>query len=165
MNTPMNPLGKVFNRDELQAIADLCVKYDTLCFADEVYQWLVYGNRKHIYIATLDGMAERTINIGSAGKTFSVTGWKTGWAVGPANLMDALQSFHHLTIRGGVSVMQEALAIAFEKRRSSLGVKKAITGSYQMKCKIKGTNWWSISKRPNWTCHARGWLLYRGEHL
>lgn len=121
MNTPMNPLGKVFNRDELQAIADLCVKYDTLCFADEVYQWLVYGNRKHIYIATLDGMAERTINIGSAGKTFSVTGWKTGWAVGPANLMDALQSFHHLTIRGGVSVMQEALAIAFEKEEELLG--------------------------------------------
>lgn len=61
---------------------------------------------KFCRLATLDGMAERTINIGSAGKTFSVTGWKTGWAVGPANLMDALQSFHHLTIRGGVSVMQ-----------------------------------------------------------
>lgn len=55
-------------------------------------------------------MAERTINIGSAGKTFSVTGWKTGWAVGPANLMDALQSFHHLTIRGGVSVLQVQFA-------------------------------------------------------
>ncbi|XP_022316015.2 kynurenine--oxoglutarate transaminase 3-like [Crassostrea virginica] len=122
VNTPMNPLGKVFNRDELQAIADLCVEHDSLCFADEVYQWLVYGEkRKHIHIASLDGMAERTINIGSAGKTFSVTGWKTGWAVGPSHLMDALQSFHHLTIRGGSSVLQEAVAIALEKEEQLLG--------------------------------------------
>uniref|UniRef100_A0A8B9JCP9 Kynurenine--oxoglutarate transaminase 3 n=1 Tax=Astyanax mexicanus TaxID=7994 RepID=A0A8B9JCP9_ASTMX len=76
INTPNNPIGKVFTRTELQAIADLCIKHDTLCFSDEVYEWLIYRGHKHVKIATLPGMWDRTITIGSAGKTFSVTGWK-----------------------------------------------------------------------------------------
>uniref|UniRef100_A0A8C6SJC9 Kynurenine--oxoglutarate transaminase 3 n=1 Tax=Neogobius melanostomus TaxID=47308 RepID=A0A8C6SJC9_9GOBI len=76
VNTPNNPIGKVFTRDELQMIADLCIKHDTLCFSDEVYEWLIYKGHQHIKIATLPGMWERTITVGSAGKTFSVTGWK-----------------------------------------------------------------------------------------
>ncbi|XP_073213235.1 kynurenine--oxoglutarate transaminase 3 isoform X2 [Lepidochelys kempii] len=80
LNTPHNPIGKVFTKEELQVIADLCIKHDTLCFSDEVYEWLVYKGNKHIKIATLPGMWERTITIGSAGKTYSVTGWKEALA-------------------------------------------------------------------------------------
>ncbi|XP_074455284.1 kynurenine--oxoglutarate transaminase 3 isoform X2 [Larus michahellis] len=80
LNTPHNPIGKVFTREELQVIADLCIKHDTLCISDEVYEWLVYKGNKHVKIATLPGMWERTITIGSAGKTYSVTGWKEALA-------------------------------------------------------------------------------------
>ncbi|XP_010972969.2 kynurenine--oxoglutarate transaminase 3 isoform X2 [Camelus dromedarius] len=80
LNTPHNPLGKVFTNSELQVIADLCIKYDTLCISDEVYEWLVYTGNKHLKIATFPGMWERTVTIGSAGKTFSVTGWKEALA-------------------------------------------------------------------------------------
>nr|XP_015107085.1 kynurenine--oxoglutarate transaminase 3 isoform X2 [Vicugna pacos] len=80
LNTPHNPLGKVFTSSELQVIADLCIKYDALCISDEVYEWLVYTGNKHLKIATFPGMWERTVTIGSAGKTFSVTGWKEALA-------------------------------------------------------------------------------------
>ncbi|XP_039072561.1 kynurenine--oxoglutarate transaminase 3 [Hyaena hyaena] len=80
LNTPHNPIGKVYTKEELQVIADLCIKYDTLCISDEVYEWLVYTGNKHVKIATFPGMWERTITIGSAGKTFSVTGWKEALA-------------------------------------------------------------------------------------
>ncbi|KAI8429455.1 hypothetical protein MSG28_000094 [Choristoneura fumiferana] len=94
LNTPHNPLGKVFDRRELEFIANLCKKHNVLCLSDEVYEWMVYEPHKHIRIATLPDMWERTITIGSAGKTFSVTGWKIGWAYGPANLMRNLQVVH-----------------------------------------------------------------------
>ncbi|XP_047397038.1 kynurenine--oxoglutarate transaminase 3 isoform X2 [Sciurus carolinensis] len=80
LNTPHNPFGKVYTKEELQVIADLCIKYDTLCISDEVYEWLVYTGNKHLKIATFPGMWERTVTIGSAGKTFSVTGWKEALA-------------------------------------------------------------------------------------
>ncbi|KAM9796504.1 kynurenine--oxoglutarate transaminase 3-like [Syngnathus typhle] len=76
INTPHNPIGKVFTKDELQMIADLCIKHDTLCFSDEVYEWMVYRGQQHHKIATFPGMWDRTITIGSAGKTFSITGWR-----------------------------------------------------------------------------------------
>ncbi|KAI3369085.1 hypothetical protein L3Q82_026048 [Scortum barcoo] len=82
INTPNNPVGKIFTRDELQMIADLCIKHDTLCFSDEVYEWLIYKGHQHVKIATLPGMWDRTITISSAGKTFSVTGWKEAVAQG-----------------------------------------------------------------------------------
>uniref|UniRef100_A0A672S6Q0 Kynurenine--oxoglutarate transaminase 3 n=1 Tax=Sinocyclocheilus grahami TaxID=75366 RepID=A0A672S6Q0_SINGR len=92
INTPNNPIGKIFSRSELQAIADLCIKHDTLCFSDEVYEWLAYKGHEHVKIATLPGMWDRTITIGSAGKTFSVTGWKLGWSIGPDHLIKHLQT-------------------------------------------------------------------------
>ncbi|XP_074025760.1 kynurenine aminotransferase-like [Leptinotarsa decemlineata] len=121
LNTPNNPLGKVFSQEELVHIADLCKKWNVLCVADEVYEWLVYKPLKHIRIATLPGMWERTITIGSAGKTFSVTGWKVGWAYGPANLMVNLQMIHQNSVYTGVTPIQEATAIAFEKEMERLG--------------------------------------------
>ncbi|XP_009633394.1 kynurenine--oxoglutarate transaminase 3 [Egretta garzetta] len=113
LNTPHNPIGKVFTREELQVIADLCIKYDTLCISDEVYEWLVYKGNKHIKIATLPGMWERTITIGSAGKTYSVTGWKLGWSIGPQNLIKHLQVVHQNTLYTCPTPLQEALAQAF----------------------------------------------------
>lgn len=76
LNTPNNPLGKVFSRAELELVASLCQQHDVVCITDEVYQWLVYDGCQHVSIATLPGMWERTLIIGSAGKTFSATGWK-----------------------------------------------------------------------------------------
>ncbi|XP_026709794.1 kynurenine--oxoglutarate transaminase 3 isoform X3 [Athene cunicularia] len=107
------PLRYVFNREELQVIADLCIKHDTLCISDEVYEWLVYKGNKHIKIATLPGMWERTVTIGSAGKTYSVTGWKLGWSIGPQNLIKHLQVVHQNTLYTCPTPLQEALAQAF----------------------------------------------------
>uniref|UniRef100_A0A8C8YZ51 Kynurenine--oxoglutarate transaminase 3 n=1 Tax=Prolemur simus TaxID=1328070 RepID=A0A8C8YZ51_PROSS len=113
LNTPHNPLGKVYTKEELQIIADLCIKYDTLCISDEVYEWLVYSGNKHFKIATFPGMWERTITIGSAGKTFSVTGWKIGWSIGPNHLIKHLQTIQQNTIYTCATPLQEALAQAF----------------------------------------------------
>nr|XP_048717329.1 kynurenine--oxoglutarate transaminase 3 isoform X4 [Caretta caretta] len=112
LNTPHNPIGKVFTKGELQVIADLCIKHDTLCFSDEVYEWLVYKGNKHIKIATLPGMWERTITIGSAGKTYSVTGWKLGWSIGPQHLIKHLQVVQQNTLYTCPTPLQEALAQA-----------------------------------------------------
>ncbi|XP_069862436.1 kynurenine--oxoglutarate transaminase 3 isoform X3 [Dipodomys merriami] len=113
LNTPHNPFGKVYTREELQVIADLCIKYDILCISDEVYEWLVYTGNKHIKIATFPGMWERTVTIGSAGKTFSVTGWKLGWSIGPHHLIKHLQTVQQNTIYTCPTPLQEALAQAF----------------------------------------------------
>lgn len=114
VNTPQNPLGKVFTRKELELIAELCQEHNVLCVADEVYEWLVYKPNEHIRMATLPGMWDRTITIGSAGKTFSVTGWKIGWAYGPASLLRNLQIAHQTSIHACSTPMQEALARSFE---------------------------------------------------
>ncbi|XP_017652441.1 kynurenine--oxoglutarate transaminase 3 isoform X2 [Nannospalax galili] len=113
LNTPHNPMGKVYTKEELQVIADLCIKHDTLCISDEVYEWLVYTGNKHLKIATFPGMWERTITIGSAGKTFSVTGWKLGWTIGPNHLIKHLQTVQQNTVYTCATPLQEALAQAF----------------------------------------------------
>ncbi|XP_051996596.1 kynurenine--oxoglutarate transaminase 3 [Xyrauchen texanus] len=109
INTPNNPIGKIFSRSELQAIADLCIKHDTLCFSDEVYEWLIYKGNEHVKIATLPGMWDRTITIGSAGKTFSVTGWKLGWSIGPEHLIKHLQTVMQNTLYTCPTPLQEAV--------------------------------------------------------
>nr|XP_022917579.1 kynurenine--oxoglutarate transaminase 3 isoform X1 [Onthophagus taurus]XP_022917580.1 kynurenine--oxoglutarate transaminase 3 isoform X1 [Onthophagus taurus] len=121
LNTPHNPLGKVFSLEELTIIADLCKKWNVLCISDEVYEWLVFEPNKHVRIATLPDMWERTITIGSAGKTFSVTGWKTGWAYGPANLMRNAQVVHQNCVYTCTTPIQEAIAIGFEIEIPKLG--------------------------------------------
>lgn len=110
VNTPNNPIGKIFTRDELQMIADLCIKHDTLCFSDEVYEWLIYKGHQHIKIATLPGMWERTVTVGSAGKTFSVTGWKLGWSIGPQHLIKHLQTVMQNSLYTCPTPIQEAVA-------------------------------------------------------
>ncbi|XP_060066148.1 kynurenine--oxoglutarate transaminase 3-like [Ylistrum balloti] len=115
LNTPMNPLGKVFDKEELHEISELCVKHNLLCVADEVYEWLIYGGKQHIRIASFPNMWQRTITIGSAGKSFSVTGWKVGWCIGPKHLIQVLQNYHFSAIRTSPTLTQEAVAVAMEK--------------------------------------------------
>lgn len=91
LNTPHNPTGTVFTRSELIAIAELAVAHDLVVVSDEAYEHLVFSGSQHVPIATLPGMAERTVTIGSAGKSLSMTGWKVGWATGPADLIGAVR--------------------------------------------------------------------------
>ena len=83
INTPNNPTGRVFTRAELELIAELCRKHDVIVISDEVYEHLLFDDARHIPIASLPGMFERTVTVGSAGKTFGMTGWKIGWVYGP----------------------------------------------------------------------------------
>jgi N-succinyldiaminopimelate aminotransferase len=92
LNSPHNPTGKVFDREELTAIAEVAQEHDLLVVSDEVYEHLTFDGIAHVPIATLPGMAERTVTIGSAGKSFSFTGWKVGWATGPAALVTAVRT-------------------------------------------------------------------------
>ena len=102
LNSPHNPTGLVFTREELQAIADLVIEHDLIVISDEAYEHLWYDGHPHIPIATLPGMAERTVTIGSAGKSFSFTGWKVGWATGPSDLIRAVRAVRqHLSYVSG----------------------------------------------------------------
>jgi aspartate/methionine/tyrosine aminotransferase len=109
LNTPHNPTGKVFRRDELEAIAALCARHDVLIISDEVYAEIVFDVR-HLPIAALPETFERTITIGSMGKTFSVTGWKVGWAIAPAPLSAAVRAVHQFVTFTNSAPFQEALA-------------------------------------------------------
>uniref|UniRef100_A0AAF5RU24 Aminotransferase class I/classII large domain-containing protein n=1 Tax=Wuchereria bancrofti TaxID=6293 RepID=A0AAF5RU24_WUCBA len=94
LNNPHNPAGKLFTQEELEKIANVVVRHNLLVIADEVYEWHVYGDKKMIRFASLPDMYNRTITIGSAGKAFSVTGWKLGWSVAPAELLEPLRRIH-----------------------------------------------------------------------
>ncbi|XP_050439434.1 kynurenine aminotransferase-like isoform X2 [Adelges cooleyi] len=126
LNTPQNPTGKVFDLEELTMIGDLCKKHNVLCISDEVYEWLVYAPTKHIRIASLPGMWERTITIGSAAKSLSMTGWKLGWAYGPDYLMKNLQVLHQITIYTCATPVQEAVARVFEHELKVFGTNDSV---------------------------------------
>ncbi|NTW97773.1 MAG: aminotransferase class I/II-fold pyridoxal phosphate-dependent enzyme, partial [Oscillochloris sp.] len=115
LNTPHNPTGKVFTPEELAQIAALCIEHDVLVLADEVYDQLVFAPARHTPIATLPGMWERTLTVNSTGKTFSLTGWKVGYAVGPANLSAALRSAHQWITFATATPFQAAMAVALER--------------------------------------------------
>src|SRR5579871_456942 len=111
VNTPHNPTGKVFNRSELELIASLCRQHDALAITDEIYEHLVYDG-EHISLATLAGMADRTITISGASKTYSVTGWRVGWIVAPADLTAAIRKVHDFLTVGAAHPLQVAVAEA-----------------------------------------------------
>ncbi|XP_068609226.1 uncharacterized protein [Brachionichthys hirsutus] len=121
INTPNNPLGKVYRGEELQLIADLCIKHDVICVSDEVYEWLTYDGAKHVKIASLPGMWERTVTIGSAGKSFSATGWKVGWAIGPQRIMKHMKTIHQNVVYHCATLAQEAVARGFEREHRVFG--------------------------------------------
>lgn len=111
LNTPHNPTGRVLSRDEMTAVADLCRAHDAYCVTDEVYDRLVFG-AEHVPMATLPGMRERTLTLNSTGKTFSLTGWKIGWATGPAELVRALATVHQFVTFAVAHPFQHAMAEA-----------------------------------------------------
>ncbi len=113
LNTPHNPTGKVFSREEMTLLAELCQRYDVLVLADEVYEYLTYGETVHIPMATLPGMRERTLTVSSLGKTFSATGWKVGWAAGPSDLITGLMRVRQFVSFCGAAPLQKAAAEAF----------------------------------------------------
>ena len=115
LNTPHNPTGKVFVREELNEIAALCQQHDVTVIADEVYDRITFDGAEHVSIATLPGMRERTLTLNSTGKTFSMTGWKIGYAVGPAPLNAALRTVHQFSVFATATPFQEAMATAFEE--------------------------------------------------
>uniref|UniRef100_A0AAY5KVB9 Kynurenine--oxoglutarate transaminase 3 n=1 Tax=Esox lucius TaxID=8010 RepID=A0AAY5KVB9_ESOLU len=121
INTPNNPLGKVYKREELQLIADLCIKHDVVCISDEVYEWLTYDGAKHVKIASLPGMWERTVTIGSGGKTFSATGWKVGWAIGAGHILKHLKTVHQNSVYHCATAAQEAVAVGFQREYEHFG--------------------------------------------
>ena len=114
INTPHNPTGKVFSQEELQLIADLCQKHDAIAVTDEVYEHVIFDDYQHLPLATFPGMAERTLTISSAGKTFSLTGWKVGWAVGQPELVQSVFRGHQFMVYSGVAPLQEAVGVGLE---------------------------------------------------
>lgn len=113
VNTPHNPTGKVFSTDELRQIAELCNRHDVIAVTDEVYERLTYGpSRPHVRLATLPGMADRTLTLSSLGKTFSLTGWKIGWAIGAAGLVRAVRAAHQFMTFATATPFQHGAAAA-----------------------------------------------------
>ena len=139
LNSPHNPTGTVFSREELELIADLCREHDLVAVTDEVYEYLTFDSAVHVPIATLPGMRERTVAISSAGKTFSVTGWKTGWITGPPEYVRAVQTVKQFLTFTASAPYQRAVAYALgaeldwvEALRTSLQSKRdRLTGGIQ----------------------------------
>jgi aminotransferase len=112
INTPNNPTGKVFSHEELEMIAALCRKWDAIAISDEIYEHIIYDGHTHIPIATIEGMADRTITLNGLSKTFSVTGWRVGWTISPPSLTGAIRKVHDFLTVGAPAPLQEAGAVA-----------------------------------------------------
>jgi aminotransferase len=130
VNTPHNPTGKVFSRAELEHIARLCVEHDAIAITDEIYEHLVYAG-KHVSMATLPGMAERTITISGASKTYSVTGWRIGWLIAPPALSAGIRKVHDFLTVGAAHPLQIAIAHALELPPSFY---VELLGDYRERC-------------------------------
>jgi aspartate/methionine/tyrosine aminotransferase len=112
LNTPNNPTGKVFTRAELETIAALCRKWDVIAISDEIYEHIIYDGQRHIPIATIEGMADRTVTINGLSKTYSVTGWRVGWTISPPSLTGSIRKVHDFLTVGAAAPLQEAGAVA-----------------------------------------------------
>lgn len=118
INTPNNPTGKVFSREELELIADLCQKWNVIAITDEIYEHILFNGKKHIAMATLDGMRERTITINGLSKTYSVTGWRVGYTIAPPEITLAIRKVHDFLTVGAAAPLQDAGAHALRLPRS-----------------------------------------------
>jgi aspartate/methionine/tyrosine aminotransferase len=114
LNTPNNPTGKVFTRGELEFIRDLCVRWNAYCVTDEIYEHILYDGTEHITMARIDGMRERTIVINGMSKTYSVTGWRVGWAIAPPETTAAIRKVHDFLTVGAAAPLQQAGAAALK---------------------------------------------------
>ena len=125
VNSPHNPAGTVFTRGELEAIAAVCRDHDLVAITDEVYEYLTFDGTEHIPLATLDGMRERTVSVSSAGKTFSATGWKTGWITAPARYVRAVQTVKQFLTYAVSAPYQRAAAYALANETAWVGELRA----------------------------------------
>ena len=112
LNTPNNPTGKVFSRAELEFIRDLCARWNAFCVTDEIYEHILYDGAEHISMARIDGMRDRTIVINGMSKTYSVTGWRVGWALAPPEATQSIRKVHDFLTVGAAAPLQQAGAIA-----------------------------------------------------
>lgn len=131
VNTPHNPTGRVLSRAELELIAGLCVEHGAIAITDEVYERMVYDGHEHLRLATLPGMWERTVTLSSLGKTFSLTGWKVGWAIAPEDLTAGVRSAHQFLtfttptpVQYGAAAALAAPADLYEELRTSYQAKR-----------------------------------------
>jgi aspartate/methionine/tyrosine aminotransferase len=108
VNTPNNPTGKVFERHELEQIADLCRRWNAIAFTDEIYEHILYDDAVHVPPASLDGMGERTVTVNALSKTYSVTGWRVGWVIAPPDLIDGIRKVHDFLTVGAPTPLQHA---------------------------------------------------------
>ncbi len=118
LNTPNNPTGKVFTRSELEFIRDLCVRWNAFCITDEIYEHILYDGTEHITMARIDGMRDRTIVINGMSKTYSVTGWRVGWAIAPPEATASIRKVHDFLTVGAAAPLQQAGAIALKQPQS-----------------------------------------------
>ncbi len=112
LNTPLNPTGKVFTRGELDLIADLCDDYDTICFTDEIYEYILYNGAEHVSIGSLPSMCDRTVTISGFSKTYSITGWRVGYIIANDELINAIKKVHDFVTVGAPHPLQIACAEA-----------------------------------------------------
>ena len=147
INTPNNPTGKVFTADELGAIARLCQHWDVLAITDEIYDRILFDGRPHVAMASIDGMADRTVTINSVSKTFSVTGWRVGWAVAPPDVAGAIRKVHDFLTVGAAAPLQAAAAAALT---TSDGYYDELAQSYE----TKREQLLRILEGTGFVCHA-----------
>jgi aminotransferase len=112
INTPNNPTGKIFTKEELELIASLCHQWDVVAVTDEIYEHIVYDGKRHVPMATIDGMADRTVTINSLSKTYSVTGWRVGWTISPPSLTSPIRKVHDFLTVGAPAPLQQAGVVA-----------------------------------------------------
>ena len=153
INSPNNPTGKVFSRDELQQIADLCVKYDVLAISDEIYERIVYSGYAHVPISSLPGMADRTITISGLSKTYSVTGWRIGWAISPPSLTGGIRKIHDFLTIAAPTPFHDAAVAALSMEE---GFYARLVSDYQAKRDVM----MDILGRHGFTAYSPGGAYY-----
>ena len=149
MNTPNRPTGKVLTHEELEQIAALCRHWGAIAVTDEIYEHILYGDHVHVPMASLDGMADRTVTINSVSKTFSVTGWRVGWAIGPEDITGAIRKVHDFLTVGAAAPLQAAAAAA-------LGMPSAYFESL-------GRSYWSRRQRLLGILRDAGFVCFEPE--
>ncbi|MES1255960.1 MAG: aminotransferase class I/II-fold pyridoxal phosphate-dependent enzyme [Acidobacteriota bacterium] len=153
LNTPNNPTGKVFTRDELEGIATLCRKWDVVAISDEIYEHILYDGAVHVPIATLEGMADRTVTINSLSKTYSVTGWRVGWTISPPSLTGAIRRVHDFLTVGAAAPLQAAGVVA-------LGLPDAYYADLAARYVKRRDTLLGILERHQFTCYKPAGAYY-----
>jgi aspartate/methionine/tyrosine aminotransferase len=153
LNTPNNPTGKVFSREELEAIAALCRKWDVIAISDEIYEHIIYDGATHVPIASIEGMADRTVTINSLSKTYSVTGWRVGWTISPPSLTGAIRKVHDFLTVGAAAPLQEAGIAA-------LGVSDRYYAELAEKYVVRRNRLLEILEEHGFTCYRPSGAYY-----